>query len=268
MGYDTNRFLRETIPPELLCNNCRQVPIDPVQCRDCQVLCCEACLPSACGHGFGALVDLNTYIHHKLNQLILRCQFPGCDNVCKLEEIEMHEKECPYRFGSSNLKTCESCRGPVPQDDPSSHNCIEYLKALNDAYDLAYLAMEQNLEEVKKDVINTREKSILIKSATESKIQELEAEIAKVSAEISLVQDQYAKELEILQSDNTKAYDSTKNNSNKKMSKFLDRCEGMLDEYSASLQEDLKFLVSKSKEALEQYHNKMREDFLNLNKSK
>jgi hypothetical protein len=121
---------------------------------------------------------------------------------------------------------------------------------------------------VKKDVINTREKSILIKSATESKVQELEAEIAKVSAEISLVQDQYAKELEILQSDNTKAYDSIKNNSNKKMSKFLDRCEGMLDDYSVSLQEDLKSLVSKSKEALEQYHNKMREDFLSLNKSK
>lgn len=268
MGYDTTRFLRETIPCELLCNNCKQVAKDPVQCKDCRVICCDSCLPSSCGHGFGALIDLNTYIHHKLIQLILRCQFPGCDNVCKLEEIEIHENECPYRFGSLNLNSCDACGGPVPQDDLLSHNCIEYLKALSDAYDLAYLAMEQNLEEVKKDVTNTREKSILIKSATESKIQELEAEISKVSTEICIIKDEYSKELDIIQSENTRVYESDKNSSSKKMSKYLDRCEGMLDEYSAFLQEELKALVSRSREALSEFHTNMREDFISLSNNK
>lgn len=268
MGYETHRFLRETIPSELLCNNCKQVPKEPVQCKDCQVICCDSCLPSDCGHGFGALIDLNTFIHHKLIQLILRCQFAGCDNVCKLEEIEIHENECPYRLGSLNLKTCEVCGGPVPQDDPISHNCIEYLKTLSDAYDLAYLAMEQNLEEVKKDVINTREKSVLIKTATESKIQELEAEISKVNTEISIIQDQYSKELDILQTDNSKVYDSYKSSSSKKMSKFLDRCDGKLDDYSVSLQEELKALVARSREALSEFHTKMREDFINISNTK
>ncbi|XP_032830548.1 E3 ubiquitin-protein ligase NRDP1-like isoform X2 [Petromyzon marinus] len=107
MGYDAERFVGR-VKDGLLCCVCRDVLEDPLQAP------CEHAFCSACIHGWlvhnhtcpedrqpldaSELRPLFRYMRNDLNALRLHCthRARGCEGVCALETIAIHEQQCPY----------------------------------------------------------------------------------------------------------------------------------------------------------------------------
>ncbi|XP_078735602.1 E3 ubiquitin-protein ligase NRDP1-like [Lampetra fluviatilis] len=107
MGYDAERFVGR-VKDGLLCCVCRDVLEEPLQAP------CEHAFCSACIHGWlvhnhtcpedrrpldaSELRPLFRYMRNDLNALRLHCthRARGCEGVCALEAIAIHEQQCPY----------------------------------------------------------------------------------------------------------------------------------------------------------------------------
>ncbi|XP_039592496.1 E3 ubiquitin-protein ligase NRDP1-like [Polypterus senegalus] len=109
MGYDIERFVGY-VNEGLLCCICQDVLENPVQAP------CEHAFCSTCIHGWlvhhhncpedrqsldvSALQPLFRYMKNDLNQLQIRCRNRehGCNMACSLDSIDLHERECEYRW--------------------------------------------------------------------------------------------------------------------------------------------------------------------------
>ncbi|KAG2464764.1 RNF41 ligase, partial [Polypterus senegalus] len=105
MGYDIERFVGN-VNEGLLCCICQDVLENPLQAP------CEHAFCSTCIHGWlvhhhncpedrqsldvSVLRPLSRYMKNDLNQLQIRCRNRehGCNMVCSLESIDLHEVTC------------------------------------------------------------------------------------------------------------------------------------------------------------------------------
>uniref|UniRef100_A0A8C4REP3 Ring finger protein 41, like n=1 Tax=Erpetoichthys calabaricus TaxID=27687 RepID=A0A8C4REP3_ERPCA len=125
MGYDIERFVGY-VNEGLLCCICQDVLENPLQAP------CEHAFCSTCIHGWlvhhhicpedrqsldvSVLWPLFRYMKNDLNQLQIQCRNRehGCNMVCSLESIELHEWTCinmelfPLSSHGAHI-TCEFC---------------------------------------------------------------------------------------------------------------------------------------------------------------
>lgn len=165
MGYDQDRFV-SPIKDGLMCGICKDVLEDPLQAP------CEHAFCATCIHGWlvhegtcpedrqsleeSDLRPLFRYMRNDLNQLQLRCvnADSGCAEICKLEIISRHERECSYgsvncpnksrgcdavlerRVLDSHLAICKyrsskcpnGCGLTILSSELESHNCVTELR--------------------------------------------------------------------------------------------------------------------------------------------
>jgi hypothetical protein len=61
----------------------------------------------------------------------LKCIFEsnGCQNICRIEDLESHQKKCQF----NPLSECDcdkGCGASMVKNEASNHNCVEYLKKI------------------------------------------------------------------------------------------------------------------------------------------
>ena len=87
---------------EMRCPICLKILLDPIECDKCQAIICENCyfiLKSADKNCFnegckGKYIKANKYIRNLLNELEIKCQGCGTDNINYIDYLT-HIKTCP-----------------------------------------------------------------------------------------------------------------------------------------------------------------------------
>jgi hypothetical protein len=69
---------------------------------------------------------------------------------------------------------CEKgCERTIKALEIPYHDCIEHLKGITAGHDCVFDTLEQNILEVRKDIANLNEKSELVKTSANNRIQEM-----------------------------------------------------------------------------------------------
>lgn len=269
MGFEPVRFLREHIPDDLFCPECHQVLQDAVQCKKCQHLVCFPCLSvsTSCMHQPTEGSQAAAFTRHKVGQLVMRCvnSTRGCDFIAKAEVISNHESRCAYMHNAVNLATCEKgCGATLHPSDVPDHNCVQYLLLLSEAQDLAYNALEQNLQEVRKDTGNLREKLELLKTAQEGRIHELKLALQSGEEELDQLRVSYDRQAKLFESDTKTSLEQYREAAQGKVKTFVKVAEDRMEALHALMYEEMRQFMNRARELQADFNTKMREDFLDL----
>ena len=269
MGFEPARFLRERIPEDLLCGECHLVLQDPVQCKKCQSLLCTACVPinTVCAHAAVDGSPAASFVRHKVSQLVLRCTNTarGCDFIAKAEQIAAHESRCAFMHNTANLATCDKgCGATLHPSDLQEHSCVQYLLMLSEAQDLAYNALEQNLQEVRKDTATLREKLELLKTAQEGRIHELKLALQSGEEELEQLRVSYDRQAKLFESDTKTSLEQYRESAQGKAKTFVKTAEDRLEALHALMYEEMRQFMNRARELQADFNTKLREDFLDL----
>mmetsp|Transcript_34717 Transcript_34717/g.61074 ORF Transcript_34717/g.61074 Transcript_34717/m.61074 type:complete len:262 (-) Transcript_34717:1506-2291(-) len=261
MGFPLRRFVRTTLPPDTLCPACRHVLDSPMQCQECKVVTCGGC--RVCEHRSYAPADLS--LLEKLRQLVLKCDFTGCDACVKMSHLDLHESQCPFRFGAEDLVLCPNCEQPSVSLE--SHSCIDTLLALSEQQDLAYAAMEQDLDEVRRELVTSTEKAQLIRLDKENRLSELRHALQSTKEEVNTLQQEQRLELKEFKADSGKAMEEFRKVCPRKVQSFLRNSEQRLDARQAQVYSELQEFMLKARTLLAEFQSEVKRDFMQLHVS-
>jgi len=139
VGFELNRFLRKTFPPESLCFLCQSVMNLPVQCSKCKIWVCQSCSLNSyifkfsfthdfqirahlnCKHEFS---EPNKFLKNKLDEMMIKCKYwtSGCLHICKVSQVEKHEETC--EFGKTDCQYPECVQKTTKcKEQVHSENC-------------------------------------------------------------------------------------------------------------------------------------------------
>ena len=163
MGFDFERVIGEN--KELVkCPICFDVVEDAVQVVCCQQCFCKKCMeewlsqnnnPNIGNCPFDRtritskkIVKVPRIVDQLLEALSIKCVYTknGCPTVCKLSEIESHEKKCNYRSGV--LVNCD-CGLWISRQDFSHHKCIRFLSQKIEIQEKSIIELQNQLQKMK-----------------------------------------------------------------------------------------------------------------------
>ena len=119
MGFDFDRVVAQSkeFVSQLKCLICLDVVKDAVQLMCCQQLFCRKCIEEWLTHHNNPnvgncpfdrtritrrkMLEVPPIVNRLLDTLTIKCQYirNGCKTICKLSQLEEHEKRCHYRNG-------------------------------------------------------------------------------------------------------------------------------------------------------------------------
>lgn len=139
MGYDINRFDRDSIPEDYICPICRDVLAEPLMVDNCEHIFCSDCIFKWINREGSCPVDRNRTnasllrqpmrsFRNLLGKLIIKCDFEGngCDRAMAIDDLLAHVNQC--KFNPDSLVECPRCQGKERQEVMSRHECVIYLK--------------------------------------------------------------------------------------------------------------------------------------------
>jgi protein-L-isoaspartate(D-aspartate) O-methyltransferase len=160
MGIDSDRFNGD-IDDEFKCAICCDVIEDPVQVVSCEHVFCRLCIKQWIEREASCPVDRNTVTVSQLgdasrlfrnlhSRLELKCDFHdnGCDAIIRIEDLRNHVMNCG--FNPQSVRECANkCGSVLSRIEESTHNCVDYLKAIIGEKDekIAYLLSRDEEQE-------------------------------------------------------------------------------------------------------------------------
>ncbi len=141
MGFDENRFEGE-VDHDFRCSICRDIIEDPIASK-CEHVFCKLCIyewlqrESSCpvdrkSLNNSQLCEPSRFFRNFYSKLILKCEFEsnGCQNSCKIEDLNSHQNKCKFNPIANNV--CEKeCDALMNISEAKNHNCVQYLKDIN-----------------------------------------------------------------------------------------------------------------------------------------
>nr|KAG5709020.1 hypothetical protein BaRGS_004659 [Batillaria attramentaria] len=210
MGYDIERFV-DVVNEGLLCCICRDVLEEPLQAPwDNRLFVCP-CRP------------LFRYMRNDLARLQIRCKnhLIGCQHVSQLEYVSVHEAvcpleevRCPHGCGvrlpradmADHAESCgmvgrgenregerqctKGCGLTLTSLDEKEHNCIEELRSAVEMLRSEMVCkLEDQRHETELRLDMQRGHMIQREAALKGQIDELKAELARISQKVKLLMD-------------------------------------------------------------------------------
>jgi acetyl-CoA carboxylase alpha subunit len=93
------------------------------------------------------------------------------------------------------------CERTIKALEVPYHDCVTHLRGITLGLDCVYDTLEQNILEVRKDIGNLNEKSELVKTAANNKIQEMNHNLTQLKEEIVRMRQGHDMEIVALESD-------------------------------------------------------------------
>ena len=129
-GHDKSRIVGwdKSDLDEFTCGICQDIYNRPVFVGCCRQTYCRECIenwllvnntcPFDRKHITSAdLIETPRSINNLIGNMRIKCQFTGCQNVCKILDMEQHVNSCLFN-------TCSNCELPMGEH----HDCIRNLK--------------------------------------------------------------------------------------------------------------------------------------------
>jgi E3 ubiquitin-protein ligase NRDP1 len=163
MGFDEKRFVNE-IEDEFKCGICEEVMENPIMTTKCEHIFCNQCINQWLQSNNSCPIDRFGLNSSKLRQpnrtyklfysrLEIKCEFEsnGCQVICKIEDLESHEKTCTFN-PDMKIFCDKECGAFITKDELKNHNCIQYLKDINIAKDKELNETKRKLNECQQDL--------------------------------------------------------------------------------------------------------------------
>jgi len=142
MGYDLE-LIEEQVLKELICSICAGVLQDPLQIQACEHAFCKVCISTWFAQNptcpidrrpAGKLTPVPRITRSLLSSLSIKCDFPNCDAVVKLEYIESHKSSCGHRLNAVELPIQEGHNRSTYLADAPSDGLIHHQAQQEDEF--------------------------------------------------------------------------------------------------------------------------------------
>ena len=131
-GHDKSRVVQldEVELDEFLCGICQDILNSPLTTNCCRQSFCKDCIEqwlqqqNTCPNDRkpltrSGLTEAPRLVHNLINDLKIRCEFDGCDEIFKIGTIKQHLDMCQFN-------KCSTCYHVLGKD----HDCIEILRKI------------------------------------------------------------------------------------------------------------------------------------------
>ena len=139
MGFEVKRFV-DNVNNHFICGICKGVLEDPVVIKKCQHFFCAKCIrnqmkiSAVCPKdhnllSFSQLIEPQKLILNLLNDLKIKCEFIGCEEVLALGQINKHGRICEKNPLNAALIKC-FCGQEFAKKELSQHKqkCLPSIK--------------------------------------------------------------------------------------------------------------------------------------------